>query len=91
MQTLRQLNELALQRERGELPQCFDRNVVSVRDPQHEPPGRFSKLLHSYDRRVRSRDTVSRKGRLGAFFRRLLTPPSPTNPTIPKARFRLRI
>ena len=67
MQTLRQLNELTLQRERRELPQCFDRNVISVRDPQNERPRCLPKLLHSHDLRVRSRDTVSRKGRLGAF------------------------
>lgn len=67
MKTVRQLNELAPQRKRGELSQCLDRNLVSVRDPQHERPRRLPKLLHYHDLRVRSRDTVSRKGRLGAF------------------------
>jgi hypothetical protein len=47
--------------------ECVDRNVVTVRDPQHERVRRLPKLLHSHDLRVVCRDTVSRKGRLGAF------------------------
>jgi hypothetical protein len=67
MQTVCQLNELTPQRERSELPQRLDRNVVSVRDSQYERPRRVPKVPHSHDLRVVSRDTVSRKGRLGAF------------------------
>ena len=68
LKTLRQLNELGLQRERSELSPCLDRNIISVRDPQHERPRRLPKLLHCHDSRVVCRDTVSRKGRSGALW-----------------------
>ena len=61
------MDELTSERERREVMQRFDRNFATVRDPQHDRPRRLPKLLHSYDLRVRSRDTVSRKGRLLAF------------------------
>lgn len=67
LETLRQVHELASQRERGEGVECVDRNVITVRDPQHERPRHLPKLPHSHDLPVVCRDTVSRKGRLGAF------------------------
>ena len=61
------MHELAPQRECGEVTESLDRDFITVRDPQHERPRRLPKLPHSNDRRVRRRDTVSRKGRLVAF------------------------
>lgn len=63
----RQVHELASQGERHEVTESLDRDFITVRDPQHERLRRLPKLPHSHDRRVVSRDTVSRKGRLGTF------------------------